>query len=68
MIVNEVTRGDNTRLVCPNCGNESIWKDGIRKNVSGDVQRYSCPECEYRFSQSVVLSRECNYLENCRLQ
>ena len=37
---------------CPECASEKIWKDGLRKTSSGDVQRYLCRICGYRFSQT----------------
>ncbi|MFQ6076464.1 MAG: tyrosine-type recombinase/integrase [Candidatus Bathyarchaeia archaeon] len=35
---------------CPECGSQRLWKDGIRHTRSGNVQRYICRECGYRFS------------------
>jgi DNA-directed RNA polymerase subunit M/transcription elongation factor TFIIS len=35
---------------CPECGSERVYKDGIRYTRSGDVQRYLCRSCYYRFS------------------
>jgi len=37
---------------CPSCRNERIWKDGLRYTRHGDVQRYICRECGYRFSET----------------
>jgi len=37
---------------CPSCRSERIWKDGIRYTRNGDVQRYLCRECGYRFSET----------------
>ena len=39
---------------CPECGSRRIWKDGIRYNAGGNVQRYLCRECGYRFSEPTV--------------
>jgi Site-specific recombinase XerD len=41
-------------LRCPECGSQRIWKDGIRYNTSGKIQRYLCRECSYRFSEPNV--------------
>jgi transposase-like protein len=30
---------------CPSCDSESIVKHGIRRNQSGDIQRWSCKDC-----------------------
>jgi integrase len=35
---------------CPECGYTKTWKDGIRYTKLGDIQRYICRECGYRFS------------------
>ncbi len=38
-------------LVCPECTNSMIWKDGLRY-VQGKVfQRYLCRSCGYRFNE-----------------
>ena len=36
---------------CPKCGSGSVYKDGIRYTRSGEVQRYHCRNCGYRFSR-----------------
>ncbi|MBN1784204.1 MAG: site-specific integrase [Candidatus Bathyarchaeota archaeon] len=37
---------------CPQCGSTRTWKDGIRHTEYGDIQRYLCRECCYRFSET----------------
>jgi integrase/ribosomal protein S27AE len=37
---------------CPECGSTKTWKDGIRYTNHGDIQRYICRKCGYRFSQT----------------
>lgn len=67
-IVNESKNGgEGAKLVCPRCNSEKVWKDGIRENVSGLVQRYTCPDCGYRFSESAVLSNSSGYYGYCRV-
>ena len=39
---------------CLECGSQRIWKDGIRYNAHGEIQRYLCRECGYRFSEPNV--------------
>lgn len=39
-------------IKCLCCKSERIWKDGLRQTRHGDVQRYICQECGYRFSQT----------------
>jgi hypothetical protein len=38
---------------CPQCGSQKTWKDGVRKTAFGDVQRYLCRDCGFRFSLNV---------------
>jgi predicted RNA-binding Zn-ribbon protein involved in translation (DUF1610 family) len=38
------------KIKCPQCGCERVYKDGIRYTTSGEVQRYLCRNCGYRFS------------------
>jgi len=42
------------QLRCPECGAGAarLYKDGLRRTVYGDVQRYLCRDCGYRFSHS----------------
>ena len=37
---------------CPNCGSQKVWKDGLRHTINGNLQRYICRECGYRFSEN----------------
>jgi len=37
---------------CPECGSTRLHKDGIRATALGDVQRYLCRDCGFRFSRS----------------
>lgn len=41
-------------LSCPECRSKRIWRDGLRKTVHGDVQRYLCRSCGLRFSESTA--------------
>ena len=38
--------------MCPECGSQRTWKDGIRYTNLGEVQRYVCRDCGYRFSET----------------
>ena len=40
---------------CPQCGSEKTWRDGIRYSGFGQVQRYICRRCGYRFSDPEAL-------------
>jgi len=37
---------------CPECRSQKIWKDGLRKTTHGEVQRWICRDCGYRFSEN----------------
>jgi len=37
---------------CPECGSQRIGKDGLRYTPYGEIQRYICRNCSYRFSHS----------------
>lgn len=37
--------------LCPECGSARTWKDGVRYTRNGDVQRYLCRSCGFRFSE-----------------
>ena len=69
--------------MCPECGSEKSWKDGIRYTTFGIVQRYFCRECGSRFSESnlnqsdalediqsvhrMALNRPSSLLSNCQI-
>ncbi|MEM2935981.1 MAG: tyrosine-type recombinase/integrase [Candidatus Bathyarchaeia archaeon] len=36
---------------CPECQSTRVWKDGLRQNGNGPIQRWLCRECGYRFSE-----------------
>jgi len=39
-------------IECPLCKSQRTWRDGIRQTSHGDVQRWLCRECGYRFSET----------------
>ena len=39
---------------CPQCTSQRVWKDGLRKAMFGDVQRFVCRDCGYRFSDKTL--------------
>lgn len=49
-------------LKCPECGGLKNWKDGVRPTENGDVQRYLCRSCGFRFSEHLVAHE--NLLKN----
>jgi len=42
----------NLELTCK-CGSNNVTKDGIRKNKSGNIQRFECKSCSYRWSDNL---------------
>jgi len=42
---------------CPECGSSRLWKDGTRPTRGGDLQRFLCRGCGFRFSQSTANSQ-----------
>jgi len=37
---------------CPQCHSQRVWKDGLRETARGPVQRWTCRDCGYRFSET----------------
>jgi transposase-like protein len=50
--LSKLRRNESKRKVvnCPECASQNNWKDGFRKIRDGDIQRYICRDCGYRFS------------------
>jgi len=46
-----VTLESQTQTKCPECGSNSLYKDGLRYLASGEnIQRFLCRSCGFRFS------------------
>ena len=41
-------------MICPECGNSELYKDGWRYTKERQVERYLCRVCGYCFSQPSV--------------
>ena len=59
---------------CPECTSQILWKDGTRQSRYGDVQRYLCRDCGYRFSHPPLkensrqkISRPSSIDSTCRI-
>lgn len=37
-------------VFCPECGSSKIFKNGLRYTNEGEIQRFLCRVCGYRFS------------------
>jgi integrase len=46
--------GEEASRECPDCHSRRNWKDGVRQTLNGEVQRFLCRVCGYRFSESSV--------------
>ena len=51
-----------TNPKCPQCGANLAYKDGIRYTRNGEIQRYSCRNCGYRFSENS--NKQCSTKDN----
>jgi integrase/predicted RNA-binding Zn-ribbon protein involved in translation (DUF1610 family) len=46
-----------TIIVCPSCGSDKRFKDGVRKLTNGaETQRYLCRKCGFRYSSTYYAS------------
>ena len=41
-------------IKCPECGSSFLYKDGFRYTIEGQIQRYLCRSCGFRFSEPKV--------------
>ena len=45
-------------LLCPHCGSNKVWRDGLRYSMFGDkIQRWLCRNCGLRFSDPVDVEK-----------
>jgi len=42
---------ESLAVKCPQCGSQKTWRDGIRHTQCGEIQRYLCKLCGFRFSE-----------------
>jgi len=49
-MIEDIPEIELSKWECPQCSSRKIWKDGLRRNTRGSVQRYLCRDCGYRFS------------------
>ena len=49
-------------VVCPECGSSKYYKDGLRPTNEGQIQRFLCRDCGYRFSEKSY--KECQTNSN----
>ena len=58
--VNEANGGEEASRECPNCHNKKNWKAGVRHTIDGDVQRFLCCNCGFRFSKKSNIEYKLN--------
>ena len=52
--------GPSVVLRCPECGSKRLYRDGLRYVQEGNVQRFLCRDCGYRFTDPAHKSfKEC---------
>jgi len=55
-------------IKCPECNSSNKWKDGIRYTNTGQIQRFICRDCGYRFSESIHMNKNSEpYSLDCRV-
>jgi len=55
-------------IKCPECNSSNKWKDGIRYTNTGQIQRYICRDCAYRFSDPNHMDKNSEaYNVECRV-
>lgn len=47
----------SNEIICSTCKSDNVVKYGIRHNKCGDIQRYRCKECNYKFIINIGFER-----------
>jgi transposase-like protein len=47
----------SNEIVCPKCKSDNVKKDGVRHNKCGDIQRFRCKQCNYKFIINIGFER-----------
>lgn len=58
--VNEANGGEEASRECPECHSKRNWKAGVRQTLNGEVQRFQCRDCGFRFSAKSNIESEMN--------
>ncbi|MEM2130109.1 MAG: hypothetical protein QXZ70_05885 [Candidatus Bathyarchaeia archaeon] len=45
-------------ITCPSCDSQKNWRDGFRKTDTGNIQRWLCRRCGFRFSSDSELKNK----------
>jgi len=57
--------GEEASRECPNCHSKKNWRAGVRQAEIGEVQRFLCRDCGFRFSDKPNIEFRMN--EDCQL-
>ena len=57
---NNLKGGEKARRECPECHSKKNWKAGVRANQAGEIQRFLCRDCGYRFSEKSNIESQMN--------
>jgi len=57
---NQHKGGEEASRECPNCHSKKNWKDGVRQTAIGEVQRFLCRDCGFRFSEKPNIESRMN--------
>ena len=52
--------GEKASRECPECHSKRKWKAGVRQTLNGEVQRFLCRACGFRFSAKSNIESEMN--------
>ena len=52
-------------IFCPECEGKEVWNDGFRYTNNGQIQRYVCRNCGFRFSKSPAIRRKNIFVNGC---
>ena len=58
--ISEFAGGEEASRECPECHSRRIWKDGLRETSYGEVQRFLCRDCDFRFSKKSNIDSQTN--------
>ena len=57
---NNLKGGEKARRECPECHSKKNWKAGFRQTLNGEVQRFLCRDCGFRFSEKSNIDSRVN--------
>jgi integrase len=52
--------GEEASRECPECHSKKNWKAGVRQTPNGEIQRFLCRDCGFRFSEKSNIELQVN--------